>query len=61
MTTFVKLPVVNPNQEIYFNPNLIKTIQSSLDKKTTYISIGREQSFQIGLPIVEVFKLINNF
>ena len=60
-SNFVKLTVgVNKStqQEIYFNPNLIRTIQPNPENTITIISMGHT-TFQIGLPIEEVLKLID--
>jgi len=60
-TNFVKFTVsitTSINQEIYINPKLIRTVQSKTDK-STIISLGGQNSYVVGLPIEEVFKLID--
>jgi hypothetical protein len=61
-SNFVKLTVgVNKSsqQDIYVNPKLIRTVQSMPDNKSTFISLSDTKTFQIGLPIEEVLKLID--
>ncbi len=60
-SNFVKLTVsitTSINQEIYFNPKLIRTVQSKTDK-STIISMGGTTTYLVGLPIEEVLKLID--